>query len=123
MKVLRISDYMRENPLGAIGFSLACLALISLGLPIRLSTAVIVGTTILVATFASLIFCLVSLIREKSELPGFLGILAILLGETYKLPIILLNAFTLLVMYLPYLLLLVLGAVIAGYVYRHVRRT
>ena len=109
---------MRNNRLGVIGLGLACVALVSLALPIRLATAVFVGTTILVATLAAIIVCLFSIARDRSKLFGCLGILAILVGETYKLPIILINAFMLVVLYLPFVLAAILIALLVHYLYR-----
>jgi hypothetical protein len=114
--------YVKDNRLGVAGLGFACVALISLALPIRLSVEVFVGTTILVATLAAIVLCLFSIARDSSKLLGCLGILAILLGETYKLPIILLNAFALVVLYLPFVIAAILIGLLVHYVYRRMHK-
>ena len=119
---MSIWQYARDNPLGGAGLGLACVALVSLALPIRLAIEAFVGTTILVATLAALVLCLLSIARDSSKFLGCLGILAILVGETYKLPIILLNAFALVVLYLPFAVAAIMIGLLVHYVYRRTHK-
>jgi len=120
---VKLREYLRDNRLGVIGLGFACVALVSLALPIRLATAVGLGTTILIATLAAIVVCLFSIARDRSKLLGCLGILTILVGETYKLPIILINAFTLVVLYLPFILAAILIGVLVHYLYRRTHKS
>ena len=118
MRFVKVKNYVRENWVGMIGLCLACIAVASLRVPPVLAMEVAIGTTILIATLLAIVLCLLSLARDRNKLPGFLGILVVLLGETYKLPLILINAFTLLVVYLPFLLGALLVGVLVRYLYR-----
>jgi len=104
----RTSLYLRANHLAFVGLGLAVVAVLALyssrALQNRLPdvvTDVVLSTVVLVATLGALIFCLVSLARERGKVPALLGVAVVIAGETYRLPLILINAFTLLVIWLP----------------------
>jgi hypothetical protein len=107
--------YARENPLGISAVALASAALICLRLPSNLAMEVALGSIILIATLTSLVLSVVSIVREPSKVLGIIGLLAIVLGETYRLPLVLINAFTLLVLYYPIVIGALLVALLLGY--------
>jgi hypothetical protein len=105
---------LRRSPVGSIGAGLAILAVLSLNLgammPVRSSEMIeqiAAGTVALISTFTAVILCIVSLVREKQKWPAILGIAILVLGESYLLPMVLLD-----VTVMAWPLLLILAAVL-----------
>jgi len=119
---------IRDNLIGVAGLLAAIVAVVVLRMssvlasqPPSIKMDMILGTVVLIGTPLALALSLLSLFLDKSKLPGSLAIAAILAGETYRVPLILVNALTLLIFLLPECIVLVL---LAGLVFwlRHRRK-